>query len=370
MELSYWEKKTWLTNIDITIVGSGIVGLSCALQLSKKYPHAKILVLEKGILPQGASTKNAGFACFGSISEVLSDLKSHSSDEVFELMKLRWEGIKTLRTTLGDKAIAWQQLGGNELFLKSSKRLYDYCLSEMERINALLEPIYKSAPFQKQPNTFGFTGIHDHYITNVFEGQIDTGRMMKALLLENRKANVEILNAIEVLSYEEKSYGVKLSTNNFEFITEKLVITTNGFAKALLHEDVKPARAQVLITNPIKDLPFKGTFHLDEGFYYFRNIGNRVLLGGGRNLDFKKEETTEFGQTRRIQDALETLLKDVIVPRHTFEIDQRWSGIMGVGNQKKPIIKKVSERVSCGVRLGGMGIAIGSLVGKELSECV
>jgi len=40
---------------------------------------------------------------------------------------------------------------------------------------------------------------------------------------------------------------------------------------------------------------------------------------------------------------------------------------MGVGNQKNPIVKQLSENVFCGVRLGGMGVAIGSLVGKELA---
>ena len=54
MNLSYWEIKSWLTNVDYIIVGSGIVGLSCAVHLKQKYPLASILVLEKGILPQGA----------------------------------------------------------------------------------------------------------------------------------------------------------------------------------------------------------------------------------------------------------------------------------------------------------------------------
>ena len=40
---------------------------------------------------------------------------------------------------------------------------------------------------------------------------------------------------------------------------------------------------------------------------------------------------------------------------------------MGVGNQKTPIVKQLSDNVFCGVRLGGMGVAIGSLVGKELA---
>ena len=43
---------------------------------------------------------------------------------------------------------------------------------------------------------------------------------------------------------------------------------------------------------------------------------------------------------------------------------------MGVGNQKKAIVKPISNHVFCGVRLGGMGVAIGSLIGKELADLV
>ena len=105
MNYSYWELKEWFTNIDFTIVGSGIVGLNCALELKKKYPKAKVLVLEKGMLPQGASSKNAGFACFGSLSELIDDLKTHSEEEVFNLVKNRWEGLQLLRKNLGDKNV-------------------------------------------------------------------------------------------------------------------------------------------------------------------------------------------------------------------------------------------------------------------------
>jgi hypothetical protein len=41
---------------------------------------------------------------------------------------------------------------------------------------------------------------------------------------------------------------------------------------------------------------------------------------------------------------------------------------MGVGFQKKPIVKQLSNHVYCGVRMGGMGIAIGSSIGKQVSE--
>ena len=368
MNLSYWELKTWLNKVDYTIVGSGIVGLSTALHLKIRKPNAKIVILEKGLFPQGASTKNAGFACFGSLSEILQDLQSHTTDEVVELVDQRHKGLQLLRNTLGDEVLSYQQLGGYELFLDKDRSLYDNCLQKMEQVNSLLKPIFKTAVFSSVSNTLNFKNIQSNFIRNQFEGQIDTGKMMQGLIKKAQEKGVIILNNTTVETYLEQSNTVVIKTNHFEFSSAKLILTTNGFAQQLINEDVQPARAQVLITKPLKDLHIKGTFHLDCGYYYFRNIDNRLLLGGGRNLDFKAENTTEFSQTQRIQSALEALLKNTILPEREFEIEQRWSGIMGVGSQKKPIVKQLSNHVYCGVRMGGMGVAIGSSIGKEVSE--
>ena len=370
MNLSYWEIKSWFTNIDFTIVGSGIVGLNCALNLKERFPKAKVLVLEKGTLPQGASTKNAGFACFGSLSEILNDLNTHSETEVFDIVKKRVDGLQLLRQNLGDDQLNYLQYGGYELFSETDDHLYETCLLRREEINTLLKPIFKQDVFSIEGNTFHFNQIKEHCVFNPFEGQIDTGKMMEALLKKVQSKGIKILNNITVEEYTELENKVSVNTNLLEFLTSKLLIATNGFATQLIGEVVKPARAQVLVTNPIHNLHIKGTFHLDEGYYYFRNIDNRILFGGGRNLDFKTEETTEFAQTSLIQNQLETLLKTVILPNTPFEIGQRWSGIMGVGSQKKAIVKQLSNHVFCGVRLGGMGVAIGSIIGKDLAALI
>ena len=139
MNYSYWELKEWFTNIDFTIVGSGIVGLNCALELKKKYPEANVLILEKGMLPQGASTKNAGFACFGSLSEIIDDLNSHTEQEVFNLVKKRWEGLQLLRENLGDKNIDFRQ---NAI---TSKKIHYICITNaFHRIRYIFRPKTKT----------------------------------------------------------------------------------------------------------------------------------------------------------------------------------------------------------------------------------
>ena len=206
---------------------------------------------------------------------------------------------------------------------------------------------------------------------NQFEGQIDTGKMMAALLQLAYSKGIKILNNITVKSFSDQENFVEVCLHNdFTFKTKKLLITTNGFASQLLEEKVVPARAQVLITEAIPNLHIKGTFHLDEGYYYFRNINNRILFGGGRNLDFKGEETTVMETTSLIQNKLEEILQTTILPNTPFKVEYRWTGIMGVGTQKKAIVKALSNNVYCGVRMGGMGVAIGSLIGEELADLV
>jgi gamma-glutamylputrescine oxidase len=373
MYLSYWEHTTFFKNVDLAIIGSGIVGLNAALSLKKKNKKLKIIVLERGMLPTGASSKNAGFACFGSTSELLDDLSRHSENEVISIVEKRWKGLERLRKNLGDKNIDFHNWGGYEIF--DSEQSFRRCKDQMEHLNSSLagiigkKNVYKNA--DDKIKTFGFRNIK-HMIINTAEGQIDTGKMISALIAKVRAAGIEIINGFEVKDMQDDGKNVLItSPEEIRFSCKKVIVATNGFAKQLLPDQpVVPARAQVLVTSPVRNLKLKGTFHYDSGYYYFRNIGDRVLLGGGRNLDFKTEETAEFGLTQLVQNKLEDLLHEIILPKQNYKIEMRWSGIMGVGPAKKSIVQAVSKNVFCAVRMGGMGVAIGSLVGEEVALMV
>ncbi len=368
MNLSYWEIRSWLADLDFCIIGSGITGLSCALELQRQQPGARILLLERGTFPQGASTKNAGFACFGSLTEILEDLQTHTEEEVQQLVARRVKGIALLRERLGDEALDFRQYGGFELFQLREAAVQEAALEELDRVNRMLVPVFGRPPFEVRENTFGLAQTLPRLVCNPQEGQIDTGRAMQALLTRVRENPIQILNGVQFRDYEDQGSGVWIRTDQFECRARKLLLATNGFARKQTGLEVQPARAQVLVTSPVDGLKIRGSFHMEKGYYYFRNVGNRVLFGGGRNLDKEGETTEAFGQTDLIQARLEELLSEVILPGKKVNIEYRWSGIMGVGPQKKPLLQNLSANVSCGVRLGGMGVAIGSHVGAELAQ--
>jgi glycine/D-amino acid oxidase-like deaminating enzyme len=151
----------------------------------------------------------------------------------------------------------------------------------------------------------------------------------------------------------------------------QILLCTNAFTKDLYPSvDIKPARGQVLLTTPIEDLDWEGTFHSDEGYYYFRNLGKRVLLGGARNKAFQEEETTVMATTGFIQGELENYLAEVVLPRHRgkYQVEYRWAGIMAMGSEKAPIVKELEPGVFCAVRMSGMGVALAPVVGKQVAH--
>lgn len=368
-QLSFWEKVTLLENIDFLIVGGGIVGSACALELRRRNPDAKIVILERSYLPLGASTKNAGFACFGSVTELLDDLENVSEERVWNTVKLRYEGLERLLQRFSKEELNYENCGSYDL-ISDQEELAVYH-PKLDYLNQQIEFITGKKncySFEKNVNEkFGFKGFEGGYF-NRLEGAIDTGKLLLSTQKDLAKNGIIVLNGIEVLQIHSDHSEVIVETNYGGIRSKKAGITINGFAKKLLPQlAVEPARAQVLVTSEIKNLPAKGTFHLDKGYYYFRNVGNRILFGGGRNLDFKAENTFDLNQTELIQNALEKLLREQIIPDTDFSIDYRWSGTMGVGAEKGPIIEKIGANTAVGVRLGGMGVAIGSLIGERLA---
>ncbi|HXB10897.1 MAG TPA: FAD-dependent oxidoreductase [Bacteroidia bacterium] len=373
MNYSYWEQETFIKSLDVAVIGGGIVGLSSAIYLKQANPELKVIVLEKGVMLDGASLRNAGFACFGSPTELLDDLSKRTEKEVFTLVEKRWKGLAELRNLLGDAAIEYEPLGGYEVFDDESS--FRESKDAIDRFNRLLVSITGEKETYKvvdeQITSFGLKGIA-HIIKNKSEGQLNTGKMMQAFMRKATELGIIIANGVEVLDYKEEGNEVTLNTTWQSLKIKKLLLATNAYTLEIEKSlDVKPARAQVLITSPIPGLKIKGAFHYDKGYYYFRNVGQRLLLGGGRNLDFAGETTTEIALTQKIQSRLEELLSNTIIPGCKYQIEHRWSGIMGLGsNDKSPIVKAISPNVYCAVRLGGMGVALGSLVGRDAANLI
>lgn len=358
---------------EVVIVGAGIVGVFTALHYKRAHPRHRVVVLERGVGPNGASVRNAGFACFGSPSELLADMAKEGEAAALARVEERWLGLQELRGELGDDRIGFEGTGGYELFAEGDP-LYSRVADGFDRLNGALRGIFGKTVFEWQSERIGDLGLMcDHLAFTSLEGPVHSGKLVSTLLIKAAEAGVVIRFDQEVVAVEERSDKVLVRSRAGSIWTaDRMVVATNGYARDLLPElDVVPARGQVMVTSPIPGLKLKGTFHAHEGFYYFRDFEGGVLLGGGRHLDIVGETTTEHSTTPLIQDGLERMLREVVLPGRQFTVSRRWAGIMGFRSTgKTPLVERLSERVVCAVGLSGMGVAIGVRVARKAARLI
>lgn len=361
-ELSFWERELYGKRYDLIVIGAGLTGQSIAYFYKKRNPDASVLVLDRGFFPLGASTRNAGFACFGSVTEHIADLEIEEEAKIIDRIKRRFFGLKLLRKTLGDENIDYREPGAFEIFTDSSK--FDEAAAFIDTANQWLEEASGEKNVYSISEFNGYPAIQIQH-----EGSLHPGKMMKTLYGLNLKQGVEFRwnCLVNDLNTDE---GLVEVGNGVVLKARKLAIATNAFTSKLMKKiEIIPGRGNVFITKPIADLKWKGTFHYDRGYYYFRSVGDdRLLLGGARSLNIDGETTTEFGINNEIRNHLIDFANTVLKLPQNWEIEQEWSGIMGFTKSKSPLLKSVSENCVAAAGLSGMGVALGMQLGKEAAE--
>lgn len=366
---SVWDPT--LLEADVCIVGAGIVGLSTSLEVRALHPSAKILVLERDVVPAGATSRNAGFACFGSLGEIVHDIDTMGSDAALDVIARRIDGLRRLRARCGDEPIGYEQHGGHELFLA-----HHAALERIEEVNALLAPFFQGASAftrcDERIAPYRLGSVVRAMVYTPYEGTIDSGKLVARLMEITRAASVDVRYGTAVCGIDSDANGVHVHVQTT--VGERciragvVVLAMNGFLRDVLpNTTVVPGRGQVLVTEPIAGLPFRGSFHFDDGYWYFRNLGSRILFGGGRHLEIERETTTELGVTETLQQHLEHHLHAIIAPWTDVRIARRWGGIMGFTPNKQPLVERNGNVVTA-FGCNGMGVAIGSTIGAQAAQ--
>ncbi|MEM8585744.1 MAG: FAD-dependent oxidoreductase [Bacteroidota bacterium] len=383
--LSYWESQTFIGQPDLVIVGAGFVGLRTALSIREQERiHAlepsDILVVDRHAFGLGASTRNAGFACFGSPTEILADLENGRPEAVWQTVMRRYKGVQRLRQELSETPY-WQGQGGYEVFLDKDK--YEYVrdnLSELNReLSERLGPDAQWLPTDKP------TGLQSDYpvLYNRAEAKLQPAALLKNLQEQCQRQGIRFLFGCRVCSFVEVNGRVQLETEQMgSIVCQRILLATNAFSRELgLNLDLRPQRNLVLLTAPIPDLDLPGTYHHHEGYVYFRTVnsqaGSRVLIGGARHLD-EAAETTDFeadhstGTTAGIEELVKSLENYLFAFLRTREsniqITHTWMGILAQGTEKTPIVKSLRPGVFVAARLAGMGVALSAEVGDQAAK--
>jgi len=240
-------------------------------------------------------------------------------------------------------------------------------------LNDLLKPITGNAQcFQRSDEQLSQQGLRgfDALIENKSEASLHSGLLVQSLTKKVQSAGVSILYGIDIQEWEKRHDQVLIGTKQkIKLSANQLLFCTNAFTHLLLPElKITPGRGQVIVTSPIEGLALRGTFHFEEGFYYWRNLGNRILLGGARNMAFEEETTLDMAGSDKIKNALVKFLKEHLDPSYQYQIEHHWSGIMGFTENRMPFLGQVSDGAFASIACNGMGVALTPLVAEDAAN--
>ena len=361
MIYSYWDRTIIDGLVDVTIVGAGFSGMYLAEQVKQKYPDASVLLIDRHHLTRTASTRNAGFACFGSLTEIESDLRSISKEACQELVSRRYAGIQVIKNRFSADRIDWEPYGGYELILKSETT--NQSLKErIAQVNHTLNHICPAGVFQLADDAndrFGLNGDY-HIVENKLEAGLNPAKVISEIKKSIVNQQVGILENTVVDELEEVTSGYSITTNMGTIKSRNVILANNSLVGKLVPEynTIRPARNIIMVSHAINALKLKGVFHMDAGYIYFRSIsGNRVLIGGGRHWDEAAEFTSEYGWNQEIERKLHELISSLL-PTEKLTWQYKWSGIMGIGESKEPKVEKIKEGLYVCAGFGGMGVAL------------
>jgi gamma-glutamylputrescine oxidase len=365
---SLWEDTLW-QNCDIAIIGGGFLGMWTALRLKESSPHLQIHIYERDTFGLGASSRNAGFSCFGTVGELVSDSHTSSFEQAASVVADRYNGLQDIlqfARTYGIN-IDYEPSGGFEMLKEhemDALRVHLPVVNEVLENTLGISGIFHTATMSELDLPFNSTYS---MIVNPHEGGVNSARILDGLEQVVQKLGVRVFHGMSVKTIEGNTLKLDNGLREFETKANTVIVAMNSFANQLIDVNVVPGRGQIIWCDNL-DLKFKGIFHFDEGFYYFRTVGdNQLIMGGARNLDMHTEESHDFCANEKIINHLLDFVHNELNIKN-FSIKKNWQGIMGFTPDKQPVIKEISPNVWHLHACNGMGVAMTPTIARRFSD--
>ncbi len=358
---SYPRRDEPRESCDVAIIGGGIVGCGAAYWLSKR-AGLKVALIEKGKLGAGASGRNAGFVLRGIRSYYNQTVDTYGRDTARFLFHLGEESQRHIREFIdacGDRFD--YEPCGSFLLACSAEEMQDLSQSaELMKADGFVIEYLKEDPLGR-----GYFGA----LYNPGDFGLHPVKLLRALL---QTSAARLLEEEPVTGIEAGANGLSLATSKRILDCQKVLFATNAYTPLLqpfFKDRIKPARGQILVTEPLKRVVLEKLCYANYGWEYFRQLRDRrILLGGCRQLHIEQETGYADVVTDGVQGSLQAYLNERFPEAAHAAIDYRWSGIMGFSADGLPMVGEVPEMpgafiaAACNGHGMGYGMALSRLL--------
>jgi len=309
MTQSVWQKNDLrsLREADTIVIGGGITGASLAYHLAKSDHSGRVLLLEEGGLASKASGRNAGFLLMGTAENYSADIEQRGRS----LAKYLWDLSRMNIESLGqvcdheacdmrfDGTIVAEPAGKQSEQLQTSFQLMQEDGFDVSLLSS-----------QDLETSYSLKGMEQGLLLPQ-NGQVNPVKLIRHLV---DISGCELRVHSKVNKIEEKGSKIQVSGNDFMAQCERVFVATNSYLPLLVPSTanvIRPVRAQMLSLHAKKTVPLPVYTH--SGYFYFRQMGEKVIVGGARHLHRDEEVGYDDLTTNHVQIDLENYARDCLL---------------------------------------------------------
>ena len=211
-------------------------------------------------------------------------------------------------------------------------------------------------------------------LEDVGDGMLHPLALLSALLEDAVRHGTARRDRTEVLGIEPRGGRVDVLTPRGTVRADRVVVATNSEARLLLGavRPIRPVRGQVLVADVDPFPPWTRPVYATRGGDYWRPLPDgRVLLGGLRRLEARRENTRSLTTTATLQRHLRRLLARLLPDGTRVRVTHTWAGTMAFTPDHLPWVGPLpgARRISllAGLNGHGMGWAPGLAEGLAAS---
>jgi gamma-glutamylputrescine oxidase len=372
--LPYWldepyEPRPPLTGdveVEACVIGAGVAGLSCARRLAAHGIEA--LVLERDTVAGGASGRNGGF--------LLAGLAPFHNDaiELWGRDFARRAYARTLQAQQEMYALA-AELGVGDAVRRVGSLRVSASEEEAEHVRrhaaALREDGFPAQLLERAELPPALQRSAWNACLTDHDGSLHPARWIRALAEDAERSGVRICEGSGVgAPVEETQLVLEAATVRARHV----IVAADGALPRLVPSydgRVRARRLHMLATEPLPERIVEQLVYARWGYEYFQQRPDgRILAGGFGDLDGEASYTDSGEGDPRIWDRIERWLRED-VGLHAA-VTHRWTGTVGYGEERRPVVGPVPGRPGLWVAGGysGHGNVPGFLAGQELADMV
>lgn len=363
MSVSVWQDRSseMTREVDVAIVGAGLVGCAIAREASKH--TSSIAILEGRTLASGGTGRGLGLALTGQPGGYSKALQRYGHARARQLWELSAENRALALHLARRYGIPVDKRGISLFGLNSAQEATlesDATAMEVDGIPVRFD--------HGDPTGRGFRGRLQH----PEDVALDPVRLTEALLKDVRDNSAVLYEGCEVFELEPERDHVTLYGRRGTFRARHVFLATDGYTSSLvpsLGSLVTPVRLQVLATEPLPGyLPAAG--YADDGQYSFRQLLDGRLLASCGGRFFGEGEHTWVEQTPfDLQEQLDAFVRKHF-PETRGKVTRRWFGSLAMTLDDLPLIGQLPQdaRVFFALGFGDAGLSFGLTAARAVTE--